>query len=161
MYIHILFTFEERREARFGRRIFEASVRVTAEQKLFSPLLLLPSSPPWNERSSDANIDIKGRQIRRLLLLRYLLLHPRKRNSSVIAPQIPVNKYFCIGIRLPLYLASVLSYLSPSRVRRRRTLIPRRVVSRRAPQRDLSARLSIGARWKRGLTSSSSLYDSS
>lgn len=126
-----------------------------------SPLLLLLL--PWNERSSDANIDIKGRQVRRLLLLRYLLLllHPRKRNSSVIAPQIPVNKYFCIGIRLPLYLASVLSYLSPSRVRRRRTLIPRRVVSRRAPQRDLSARLSIGARWKRGLTSSSSLYDSS
>lgn len=125
--------------------------------------LLLPSSLKRTILRREYRYQREGRQVRRLLLLRYLLLHPRKRNSSVIAPQIPVNKYFCIGIRLPpFYLASVLSYLSPSRVRRRRTLIPeRRVVSRRAPQRDLSARLSIGARWKRGLTSSSSLYDSS
>lgn len=128
-----------------------------------SPPLLLPSSLKRTILRREYRYQREGRQVRRLLLLRYLLLHPRKRNSSVIAPQIPVNKYFCIGIRLPsFYLASVLSYLSPSRVRRRRTLIPeRRVVSRRAPQRDLSARLSIGARWKRGLTSSSSLYDSS
>lgn len=156
MYIHILFTFEERRGEVWKKNIRS---RRTSHGRTKTPL----SSSSSPETNDPPNIDIKGRQVRRLLLLRYLLLllHPRKRNSSVIAPQIPVNKYFCIGIRLPLYLASVLSYLSPSRVRRRRTLIPRRVVSRRAPQRDLSARLSIGARWKRGLTSSSSLYDSS
>lgn len=159
MYIHILFTFEERRGEVWKKNIRS---RRTSHGPTKTPLLL-PSSLKRTILRREYRYQREGRQVRRLLLLRYLLLHPRKRNSSVIAPQIPVNKYFCIGIRLPpFYLASVLSYLSPSRVRRRRTLIPeRRVVSRRAPQRDLSARLSIGARWKRGLTSSSSLYDSS
>lgn len=66
-----------------------------------SPPLLLPSSLKRTILRREYRYQREGRQVRRLLLLRYLLLHPRKRNSSVIAPQIPVNKYFCIGIRLP------------------------------------------------------------